>query len=147
EKQFVSPIADGWKIYYDYDLVDSLFIGDHYCYRIDVYPNRPQDLAFQGTIWITKNEFALKQVDLTIAKEVNLNFIDKIKIQQELEPTAAGAWLPVKARKMFDVGELSKDTPGFLVKSYTSIKDYSVNEPHPPSFYNIPIEVAENAKT
>lgn len=147
EKEFVSPIADGWKIYYDYDLVDSLFIGDHYCYKLDVYPNRPQDLAFKGTIWITKNEYALKQVDLTIAKDVNLNFIDKIKIQQELEPTDAGAWLPVKARKMFDIGELSKETPGLLIKSYTSIEDYSVNTPHPPSFYNIPIEVAENAKT
>jgi hypothetical protein len=26
-KEFVSPIADGWRIYYDYDLTDSLYIG------------------------------------------------------------------------------------------------------------------------
>lgn len=34
-KEFVSPIADGWRIYYDYDLTDSLYIGDDYCYRLD----------------------------------------------------------------------------------------------------------------
>lgn len=147
EKEFVSPIADGWKIYYDYELVDSLYIGNHFCYRLDVYPNRPQDLAFQGSIWITKKDYALKQVDLTIAKTVNLNYIEKIKIQQELEPTEAGPWLPVKARKLFDIGELSQDTPGLLIKSYTSNKNYIVNQPHPEKFYSIPIEVAENAQT
>ena len=26
-KDFVSPIADGWRLYYEYDLTDSLFIG------------------------------------------------------------------------------------------------------------------------
>lgn len=146
EKEFVSPIADGWKIYYDYELVDSMYIGSHYCYRIDVYPNSPQDLAFQGTIWITKDEYALKQVDLTVQPSVNLNFIRRIKIQQELEPTEAGPWVPTKARKLFEVAEF-KSAPSMLVKSYTSNKEYVVNAPHPTSFYQIPIEVAEDAKT
>lgn len=146
EKEFVSPIADGWKIYYDYELVDSMYIGPHYCYRIDVYPNSPQDLAFQGTIWITKDEYALKQVDLTVQPSVNLNFIRRIKIQQELEPTEAGPWVPTKARKLFEVAEF-KSAPSMLVKSYTSNKEYVVNAPHPTSFYQIPIEVAEDAKT
>lgn len=146
EKEFVSPIADGWKIYYDYELMDSMYIGTHFCYRLDVYPNSPQDLAFQGSIWITKNEYALKQLDLTIQPSANLNFIKKIRIQQELEPTAAGPWVPTKARKLFDIAELN-NAPGILLKSYTSNKDYTINSPHPVSFYQIPIEVAEDAKT
>lgn len=146
EKEFVSPIADGWKIYYDYELVDSLYIGDYFCYRLDVYPNSPQDLAFQGSIWITKEGYALKQVDLSVHKAANLNFIKKIRIQQELEQTEAGPWVPVKARKLFDIAEF-RGAPGMLVKSYTSNKDYKVNEPHPLNFYQIAIEVAEDAKT
>src|SRR5690606_35892744 len=27
-KEFVSPIADGWKQFYDYDLVDSVLVGN-----------------------------------------------------------------------------------------------------------------------
>jgi hypothetical protein len=32
-KEFVSPIADGWRLYYNYDLTDSVYIGNDFCYR------------------------------------------------------------------------------------------------------------------
>jgi len=89
-KDFVSPIADGWRLYYDYDLTDSLDIGNHFCYRLDFSPKSKQDLAFSGTMWITKKEFALKQIDATMGKQANVNFVEKIKIQQELDSTVAG---------------------------------------------------------
>src|SRR5690606_14807570 len=53
-KNFISPIADGGRLYYEYDLTDSVYINGFYCYRIDFYPKSPQDLAFTGTMWITK---------------------------------------------------------------------------------------------
>jgi hypothetical protein len=102
-KDFVSPIADGWRLYYEYDLMDSLYVGEDYCYRLDFFPKNPQDLAFTGSMWITKKEYALKQIDVNIGKQANLNFIEKIRIQQELEPTVEGAWLPVKNRVLIDV--------------------------------------------
>lgn len=135
EKDFVSPIADGWRLYYDYDLIDSLYIGDHYCYRIDFYPKNPQALAFTGTMWITKNEYALRQIEATVGKQANLNFIEKIKIQQELLPTEAGPWLPVKNRVLIDIGEVRDDWAGMLAKFYTSNKNIVVNQPKDPRFY------------
>lgn len=87
-------MADGWKGYYEYFLTDSLNINDHFCYRIDFEPRRIQDLAFTGSLWIDKATYALVQIDATVNKGANLNFVDKIKIQQELEPTEASPWLP-----------------------------------------------------
>ena len=145
-KEFVSPLADGWRLYYNYDLTDSLFIGDDFCYRLDFHPKSPQDLAFTGTIWITKNEWALKQVDASVGKQANLNFIEKIRIQQELEPTTEGAWLPVKNRVLIDVSELSQTSAGMLAKFYTSNKNVLVNKPHPASFYEREILMEENAR-
>jgi hypothetical protein len=145
-KDFVSPIADGWRLYYEYDLMDSLYVGDDYCYRLDFFPKSPQDLAFTGSMWITKNEFALKQIDVSIGKQANLNFIEKIKIQQELEPTAEGAWLPVKNRVLVDVSEVTGTSAGMLAKFYTSNKNFTINKPHPPAFYEIPIVMAEDAR-
>ena len=145
-KDFVSPIADGWRLYYEYDLMDSLYVGDDYCYRLDFFPKSPQDLAFTGSMWITKNEFALKQIDVSIGKQANLNFIEKIKIQQELEPTVEGAWLPVKNRVLVDVSEVTGTSAGMLAKFYTSNKNFTINKPHPPSFYEIPIVMAEDAR-
>ena len=144
-KDFISPIADGGRLYYEYDLTDSVYIGNHYCYRIDFFPKSPQDLAFTGTIWITKNEYALKQIDASIGKQANLNFIEKIKIQQELEPTGEGAWFPVRSRVLLDVSELSKNTAGLLAKFYVSNKDIVVNQPQDPSFFTRAIVTDENA--
>lgn len=145
-KEFVSPIADGWRLYYQYDLTDSLYIGDHFCYRLDFYPRSPQDLAFTGTMWITKNEWALKQIDATVGKQANLNFIEKIRIQQELEPADEGAWIPVKNRVLIDISELSKTSAGMLAKFYTSNRNVVVNKPREPSFYEREILMAEDAR-
>jgi hypothetical protein len=145
-KEFVSPVADGWRLYYNYDLTDSLYIGSDYCYRLDFFPKSPQELAFTGTIWITKNEWALKQVDASVGQKANLNFIDKITIQQELAPTSTGAWVPVKNRVLIDVSELSKTSAGMLAKFYTSNKNIIVNHPKDPSFYEREILMKEDAR-
>lgn len=145
-KEFVSPIADGWRLYYDYDLVDSLYVGDDFCYRLDFFPRSPQELAFTGSMWITRDGFALKQVDASVGKQANLNFIEKIRIQQELEPSSLGPWLPVKNRVLIDVSELSANSAGMLAKFYTSNKNFVVNKPYDLSFYERPILLDEEAR-
>lgn len=142
EKDFVSPIADGWKSYYDFLLNDSLFVGKHWCYRIDFSPKRVQDLAFSGTMWIDSKTYALKQIDVSMGKGANLNFVEKIKIQQELEPTTASAWLPSRTRVLIDVAEIREKSPGMLAKFYTSNKNFRINQLKEPKFYDIPLELA-----
>jgi hypothetical protein len=146
EKDFISPIADGWKSYYEYALNDTVYVGDHLCYRIDFTPKRVQDLAFTGTIWIDSQSFALKQIDVSMGKGANLNFVEKIKIQQELEPTTASAWLPVRTRVLIDVAEVREESPGMLAKFYTSNKNFRINQPRELKFYDIPLELAEDAR-
>ena len=135
DKDFVSPIADGWRLYYEYDLMDSLDVDGDYCYRLDFFPKSPQALAFTGTMWITKNEYAIKRIEVTVGKEANLNFIEKIKIQQELAKTEGGAWIPVKNRVLVDAGEVRDQWAGLLAKFYTSNRNIVVNEPKEPKFY------------
>lgn len=134
-KDFVSPVADGWRLYYDYDLIDSVDVGGYFCYRIDFFPRSEQDLAFTGTMWITKNEYAIKQIDAFVGPEANLNFIEKIRIQQELEKLPSGVWLPAKNRVLIDVGEIQDQWAGLLARFYTSNKNFVENQPKEPRFY------------
>jgi hypothetical protein len=145
EKDFVSPIADGWRIYYDYDLSDSLMVEGDFCYRLDIYPRRKEDLAFSGTMWITKRDYALKQIDVSIDKATNLNFIDNIRIQQALEPSEEGPWLPSKTRVLIDIGQLTKETAGMLAKFYVSNQDWELNLPVNQKYFDQPITLAEDA--
>ncbi len=143
-KEFVSPLADGWRIYYEYDLSDSLYLGDDFCYRLDFFPKSPQDLAFTGTIWITKKEYALKQIDATMGVQANLNFIEKLRLQQESVKSELGPWIPVKNRVLVDVNELGTRNAGLLAKFYTSNRNIVTNKPYDQAFYERAIETAED---
>lgn len=144
-KYFISPVADGWKLYYDYELKDSLFLGEDWCYRLEITPKRPQDLAFKGTMWIAKEDYGLKRIDVQIPNTANLNFIEKIKIQQELVRTYAGPWLPSKSRITIDVAEVANGWAGMLAKFYTSNEKFKLNNAYNESFYDNPIELREDA--
>lgn len=146
-KDFMSPIAEGCRSTYSYYLSDSVQVGLYNCYQIDYEPKRPQDLAFRGKIWIDKATFALVEIDATISKEANLNFIDKITIQQELEPSQAGPWLPVKMRTLLDVGQMSENSAGMLAKYYVQNKDIVINKPQPAQFYADRVEVEEDVQS
>ena len=144
EKDFVSPIADGWKLHYDYYLEDSLYVGEHWCYQIEIVPKREQDLAFEGRIWIDSKTYALKQIDASAGRKANINFIEKVKIQQELAPTEEGAWLPVKTRVLIDVKELTNKSAGILAKFYVSNKDIILGKTYNPRFFNERIEMQQD---
>jgi hypothetical protein len=140
-KDFVSPISDSWKAFYDYDLLDSVLVGQDTCYKLQVYPRREQDLAFTGTIWIKKDDYSLKQVDLTIPKAANLNFVDRIKIQQELGPSSAGPLIPSKTRVLIKISQVSDKTAGLLAKFYTATDSAIVNQPKDTRFFNQAVEL------
>jgi Family of unknown function (DUF5686)/CarboxypepD_reg-like domain len=146
EKEFASPIANSWKGIYEYDLIDSVYVGDDFCYRIDFFPKRKHDLAFNGTIWITRDGYALKQVDAAVGRSSNLNFVEKLRIQQELMRTDAGPWLPKKTRVLVDLAQPSVDMAGLLAKFYTSIDKIVINEPQDDSFYRMPVEMDEEIR-
>lgn len=145
DKNFVSPISNAALGYYVFTLRDTVKIDGKDCYEIQVNPKRAGDLAFKGKIWIQDSTFALKRLILEIGKSANLNFVDKLKIQQELEQTDAGPWLPSKTRVLLNIQEISKNSPGMVALFYTSNKDFVVNQPKPVKFYDTPLEVAEDA--
>jgi hypothetical protein len=144
EKEFVSPISDSWKIYYDYDIEDTVLVGDNLCYELSVYPNRKQDPAFDGKIWITTDRYALKKLDLFLDKNTNLNFIERIDLEQELEMTEKGPWLPVKTNMVIDVSNLGKNTASFLFKVFNTSADWKINDLKDSRFYTNEVLVAED---
>jgi len=144
-KDFVSPIADSWRDYYEYDLEDSLLVGEIYCYKINVKPKREADLAFKGTIWINKADYALIRSDLVIGKGANLNFVEKIKVQQEMAKTTAGPYLASKVRFSVDLAEIADSSAGFIVKYYISNKNIVENKPREETFFRVGLEVADSA--
>ena len=145
-KDIISPVGNNWKGTYSWYISDTTNVDGHVCYGMEFDPKNDKDLVFKGKVYIDSTTFALVQIDATVGKQANINFIDKIKISQELEQTSEGGWLPSKTRFLIDIAELSKNSAGMLLKMYISNKNFVVNQPKEMSFYDLSIEVAEDSK-
>ncbi len=96
ERTFITPLAAGCFGFYDYYIMDTVLIDNDSCFELKVKPHRPQDLAFVGKIWISTGDYALRRLDLEVTSSVNMNFIDKYKVQQDYERQSTGHYLPTK---------------------------------------------------
>jgi len=144
EKDFISPISESWHVFYDYELVDSLYMDSLWCYKITFAPKQKQDLAFYGTMWVTDSTFALKRIEGEVKKDANLNFIDKILLTQNLIQVEEGAWLPETTNIYLDLEDIGK-MPSMVATFYSNIQDPIVNKPKERSFFDQRIEVLEEA--
>jgi hypothetical protein len=145
-KEFASPIADGGRLIYEYYLLDSAFIEDDFCYLLEFFPRQEQDLAFTGTMWITKDEFALRRIDAQVGENANLNYLERIRIQQDLIKSTADQWLPSKTRVVIKLAPLIENRPGFIGKFYVSNTDFLVNEPRENDLYLLPVSMDPNVR-
>ncbi|RZK36223.1 MAG: carboxypeptidase-like regulatory domain-containing protein, partial [Hymenobacter sp.] len=137
-KDFISPIAEGGRITYDYDLQDSVFVGKDWCYKIALTPKRPHDLAFKGTIWITAEKYALRRVDLVASEQSNINFVSDLRIYQELTPPADGPGLAARTRLVMGIRPYEKQA-ALRVRFTTVNSNFVRNQPHEATFYDQPI--------
>lgn len=135
-KDFMSPIANGALIFYNYDLQDSGYIGNSYCYKIGVRPKNKNDLAFTGTIWIQDTAFVLRRLDLEVSKDVNLNFINRIKIQEEIEHIGDSAYMPVRTKILVNYLQFSDKFFSLLIKIYSSNKNFKTGHAYPKDFFD-----------
>lgn len=154
-KDFASPVGDNWKNWYDFFLADTTLIGDRTCYEIQFDPKRPEDLTFVGKVWIDTLSFALCQIEARIGSGANLNYVRRLTIEQELEPTtdsvsgsvATTGWLPVSLRLTADLVGVGKQSLGMRAQVVLHNSNITVNRPRPVAFYTQFIELIDTVAT
>lgn len=133
DKDFVSPISDNGFVYYKYYLIDSMFIGNTRCYQIKFKPKRPEELCFNGNLWIADTTWAIKRLEMSIPKEANINFIVTANVVQEFGMIDS-TWMLMKDRLVIDFAMNNKQA-GIYGRKTTSYKDFIINQPKPTDFY------------
>ena len=144
-KDFLSPIADNAFIFYQFYLVDSVNVNGSKCYLIKVKPKNSLDLLFTGNIWIESKTYAILQLDLSIPKTANINFIERIQIQQEITMMPSGACIPSKTRLVFDFADLSKNFVGLIARIYNASYQMKEGQSHDTTFFDRPVVLMEDA--
>jgi len=146
EPGFVSPIADFGLTYYKYYLIDSAFIGDKWCYQISFIPKRKQERTFRGDFWVNDTSFAIVKIQMRMAKNVNINYINDFVAEYEFEPVEDSLWFLKKEKLFFDFN-LTDKTLGFFGKKTTNYMNIKLNEEMPEEVTKINdnVIVKENA--
>ncbi len=143
EKNFVSPIANFGLGFYRYYLIDSAFIDNDWCYQIMFKSRRKQELTFMGEFWVNDTSWAIKNVNIKIAKDANINFINNITVKQEYDEIDGKYWMLTKDYFLadFNIIQNSRKTFGFYGHKTTTYRNFIFNKPKPGKFYQTPVSV------
>lgn len=133
-KGFVSPVSDIGLTYYKYYLTDSTFLDDQWCYKLKFKPRRPQELTFTGEMWIHDSTFAVRKINLRIAQDANINFVDDLAIVQDYNYVEKKYWMIGKDMLVVDFAA-REDGMGFIGRKSTSYKKFTVNTELPDSVF------------
>src|SRR6056297_2491051 len=146
EPGFVSPIADFGLYYYKYYLIDSAFIENQWCYHISFVPKRKQERTFHGSFWVHDTTFAIKKIQMRMANDVNINFINDFVAEYEYEQINDSIWF-MKNEKLFFDFNLTDRSLGFFGKKTTHYKNININPALPKHVQKINdnVIVEENA--
>ena len=92
--RFVSPLSSLLAIeYYKYYITDTVRIDNEMCTDLSFVPVNDESYGFTGHLYITQDgHYAVKKVTLTIPAKINLNWVDKFRIDEEYKRMTDGAW-------------------------------------------------------
>jgi hypothetical protein len=148
-KNFISPISDNALAFYKFYLIDSMVLDGHKCYQLKFKPKFKQELTFSGNLWTADTSFAIKRLEMSIADDANINFINTTNVIQEYTQVDS-AWMMSKERLVIDFNpfpvDQKKDGMGIYGRKTASYSNFKINKPKEDKFYSYTehLKVADN---
>jgi hypothetical protein len=146
-KDFISPMTNAWKGFYDYELIErNELINGKYYFKIAFKPKLEHDLAFAGVMWLTQDSYALYRMDATLSAKANIDFLNKIKVKQEMtQPPGTDVWIPALTRVLVYVDNPIKGKSGFIGQFYISNRNILINKTYPDKLFKESLTLSDDA--
>jgi hypothetical protein len=147
--EVISPTAHDAMDYYNYYLLDTVFIDDRLVFVLEVEPKNEYLPLFVGEIQIADSTFDVVRVEVGFSTGVQLPMIHEARYYQSMAQMENRYWLPVEigfsGEVVFDVP--FPGIPSHLTFSHVaSIYQYRIDTGHPRgTFGEYDIEVEEKA--
>ncbi|OCX52818.1 hypothetical protein BEL04_00355 [Mucilaginibacter sp. PPCGB 2223] len=135
--QFLSPICDEAPTFYKFFITDTITDGNTKLIELSFTPRNTTDMLFEGEIYITLDSaYAVQKAKLSINRNINLNWVRDLYVNQDFEKTADGKYILKKTDMMADFGITKKGKAGLFGERTLSYRDYVINKPRPDTTYN-----------
>lgn len=138
DKNFVSPIArDGFNVY-EYELNDTIEIDGVECYRIKYFPKRKGEFTFMGDFYVSRKNFAIKEISMQSTKNIDVNFVRDIFVNMQYDVKDDSIFYPKRDYILLDMALFNKknSAKGMFAHRTVSYKNFDFTQPKPDDFYN-----------
>lgn len=139
DRTFLSPVADGAFVDYDFYIRSVETFGRDTLFGIEVIPKRPYDPVFKGMVYIDNHDWALNRLDLVLNDNPNINFVEDIRIRQSYGKVDS-SWVPTLLDVEVDFqNSLTKrkggESIGIIGRSSSHLYNYNLNPVFPTNFF------------
>ena len=136
---FLSPIANSSPTFYKFFITDTVVVNNVKLVELSFTPRNTADFLFVGKIYITLDgNYAVQKAQLYINKNINLNFVRSMRVDQEFEQNPDGRFHLSKSTTLADFGLTKSNSGGLFGIRTITYKNYLVNTPKPDATYQNP---------
>jgi hypothetical protein len=123
--QFLSPVALSAPTFYRYYIIDTTMVAGDHCVKMFFSPRNKTDLLFQGYLYIMlDSSYAIRQIEMSVNKDINLNWVKDVNILQKFEKIQNEGWLLTSDDIKIDFG-LTQTGSGIFGRRTVSYKNYA----------------------
>lgn len=128
--RFVSPLSRIAVDFYKFYLNDTVMLGGERCAVLSFVPFTPQTFGFLGRLYVSLEDTTMfiKRVSMGVPHDINLNYVERMSIEQDFERAPNGARL-----KMIDNVEVSMkllpNLPVMFARRETTYRDHNFERP------------------
>ena len=127
-QQFVSPLSIIAPDFYKFYILDTINYEGMEVIDLTFLPRNKQDFGFKGNLYITNDStYRVVKVEMGILPDINLNFIQDVKIEQEFG-MVENQWIRTKDRMLIDYS-LTKKGLGMFGSRTVNYSNFTFNQP------------------
>lgn len=130
QNRFVSPLSPLAADFYKFYITDTVNIDGEKCVALSFYPHNRAAFGFVGNMYVVPSDTAMfiRRVTMHVPREINLNFIKSMYIDQEFGRAADGTRLKKRDDMTLEI-EALPGAPGLYVRRNVALAGHSFERP------------------
>lgn len=135
--RFVSPLSRIAVDFYKFYLNDTVLVDGERCAVLSFVPFTPQTFGFLGRLYVSLEDSTMfiKRVALGVPHDINLNYVERMSIEQNFERAPGGYRLKVRDDAEVTM-KLLPGVPELFVRRETCYRDHHFERPDHSVFGN-----------
>ena len=127
---FVSPLSSIAPDFYKFYLTDTIEVDSITCVELSFVPRNSESMGFVGRVYVPVGDTTMfvKKVIMNVPHDINLNFIEKMYIEQVFDKAPDGSRLKLRDDLVAEIS-IMRGVQGLYMRRNTAYANHTFNEP------------------